>query len=96
MLIGPLGGLALLDAVFRLTQGTHFKRREIEHRHIVRAAIGPLHPASERGAGEGAALLAELDGEVTKLRGTANVAVTPGIVRIRRGQPRTPDRDSGA
>ncbi len=96
VLIGPLGGLALLDAVFRLTQGTHFKRREIEHRHIVRAAIGPLHPASERGAGEGAALLAELDGEVTKLRGTANVAVTPGIVRIRRGQPRTPDRDSGA
>lgn len=94
VLVGPLGPLALLDAVFRLTQGTHCQRPEIEHRPIARAGIGPLPGASDRD--EEAGLLAELDGEVLRLRGTVKVAVAPGLIRIRRAPPQTRDRDSGA
>lgn len=94
VLIGPLGPLALLDAVFRLTQGSHFERREIEHRPIGRATIRPL-PAS-RGPAEAGEVLSELDGEVVRWRGALTISVAPGAVRIRRTEPRTPDRDPGA
>lgn len=87
VLIGPLGGLRLLDAVFRLTQGTHFEHPGIEHRAVARAAVEPLP-----GAGEGAETLSELDGDLARWRGALTISVVPGAVRIRRGQP----GDSGA
>ena len=90
VLIGPLGPLALMDAVFRLTQGTHFTRREIEHRAVTRVTVGSLPGA--RGAPE---LLSEMDGEVVRWREALTVSVAPGAVRIRRAPPRPPDRDPG-
>lgn len=92
VLIGPLGPLALLDAVFRLTRGTHFKRREIEHRAITRLAVEPLSGSREAGA----ETLSELDGDVVRWRGRLRISVAPGAVRIRRTEPRTPGRDPGA
>ena len=92
VLIGPLGPLALLDAVFRLAQGTHFKRREIEHRAITRLAVEPLSGSPEAGA----ETLSELDGDVVRWRGRLRISVAPGAVRIRRTEPRTPGRDPGA
>ena len=88
VLIGPLGPLALADAVFRLTRETHFERREIEHHRIHRATIGSLPGAD--GAPE---LLSEVDGDVVRWGQAVTVTVAPGAVRIRRTRARTPDRD---
>lgn len=94
VLVGPLGPLALLDAVFRLTQGTHFQRREIEHRAITRATVEPL--SGRREPERSAETLVELDGEIARWRGRLTISVAPGAVRIRRTQPRTPGPDPGA
>lgn len=83
VLIGPLGGLALLDAVFRLTQGTHLERREIEHRQITSAAIRPLDPFTPE-TGDRVALPAEVDGEIVRLAAEARLSVAPGAIRVRR------------
>ncbi len=91
VLIGPLGPLALMDAVFRLTREAHFGRREIEHHRITRVTIGSLPDAG--GAPE---LLSEVDGDVVRWRETVTVSVAPGAVRIRRAPPRRPGRDSDA
>ena len=91
VLIGPLGPLALADAVFRLTREAHFGRREIEHHRIHRAAI-----ASLPGAGDAPELLSEVDGDVVRWREAVTVSVAPGAVRIRRTEARTPDRDPDA
>ncbi|MDE2710345.1 MAG: hypothetical protein F4174_08185 [Acidobacteria bacterium] len=91
VLIGPLGPLALMDAVFRLTRETHFGRREIEHHRITRATIGPLP-----GAGDSPELLSEMDGEVVRWREALTVSVAPGAVRIRRNEARTPGRNPDA
>ena len=84
VLVGPLGPVGLLDAVFRLTRGTHFGRREIEHQHIVRAAIRTLDAAPASGTGAGARLLSELDGDLVTWRGAIKISVAPGAIRIRR------------
>jgi diacylglycerol kinase family enzyme len=81
VVIGPLGPLALMDAVFRLTRGAHFGRREIEHHRIRRAEVGSL-PA----AGGSAALLSEVDGDVVRWASALTVTVVPGAIRIRRGR----------
>ena len=91
VLIGPLGPLALMDAVFRLTREAHFGRREIDHRRITRAAIGLLP-----GAGGTPELLSEVDGDVVRWRQALTVSVAPGVVRIRRTEARSPDRDPDA
>lgn len=80
VLIGPLAGLGLLDAILRLTRGTHFERREIEHRFIARATVQPLDASPESRT----ELLSEVDGEAVKWRGAIKVSVAPGAVRIRR------------
>ena len=87
VLIGPLGPLALMDAVFRLTREAHFGRREIEHRRITRVTIGVLP-----GAGDAPELLSEIDGEVVRWGEALTVSVAPGAVRIRRAEARRPDR----
>lgn len=91
VLIGPLGPLALMDAVFRLTREAHFGRREIEHRRITRITIGSLP-----GAGGAPELLSEVDGEVVRWREALTVSVAPGAVRIRRNEARAPGRGPGA
>ncbi|MXW71037.1 MAG: hypothetical protein F4Z74_06260 [Acidobacteria bacterium] len=91
VLIGPLGPVALMDAVFRLTREAHFGRREIEHHRITRATIGSLP-----GAGGAPELLAEVDGEVVRWREALTISVAPGAVRIRRKEARPPDRDPDA
>lgn len=88
VLIGPLGPLALADAVFRLTREAHFGRREIEHHRITRAVIGSLPGAD--GASE---LLSEVDGDIVRWGQAVTVTVAPGAVRIRRTRARTPDGD---
>lgn len=84
VLIGPLGPLALMDAVFRLTREAHFGRREIEHHRITRATIGSLP-----GTGNAPELLSEIDGEVVRWREAVSISVAPGVLRIRRA-PRDP------
>ena len=79
VLVGPLGPLALMDAVFRLTRGAHFGRREIEHHRIARAVIGSLP-----GTGDRPELLSEIDGEVVRWREAVTISVAPGAVRVRR------------
>ncbi len=82
VLVGPLGPLALLDAVFRLTRGAHFGRREIEHHRISRAVIEALD--SSRDTGHGHELLSEVDGEIARWQEALTVSVARGAVRIRR------------
>ena len=91
VLIGPLGPVALMDAVFRLTREAHFGRREIEHHRITRAAIGSLP-----GTGDPPVLLSEVDGEVVRWREALAISVAPGAVRIRRNEAGTPGRDPAA
>jgi len=91
VLIGPLGPLALMDAVFRLTREAHFGRREIEHHRVTRVTIGSLP-----GTGGALELLSEVDGEVVRWRETLTVSVAPGAVRIRRKEARPPGRDPDA
>ena len=88
VLIGPLGPVALMDAVFRLTREAHFGRREIAHHRVTRVAVGSLP-----GAGDAPELLSEVDGDVVRWRDALTVSVAPGAVRIRRAEPRAPDRD---
>lgn len=91
VLIGPLGPLALMDAVFRLTREAHFGRREIEHHRIARVTVGSLP-----GAGGAPELLSEVDGEVVRWREAVTVSVAPGAVRIRRSEAHPPGRDPDA
>ena len=91
VLVGPLGPVALMDAVFRLTREAHFGRREIEHHRITRAAIGSL-PGTDRAP----ELLSEVDGDVVRWRESVTVSVAPGAVRIRRNEARTPNRNPDA
>ena len=91
VLIGPLGPVALMDAVFRLTREAHFGRREIEHHRVTRVTIGSLP-----GAGGTPELLSEVDGEVVRWREALTVSVAPGAVRIRRKEAHPPGRDPDA
>ena len=91
VLVGPLGPVALMDAVFRLTREAHFGRREIEHHRITRVTIGSLP-----GSGGAPELLSEVDGEVVRWQEAVTVSVAPGAVRIRRTEARTADRDPDA
>ncbi len=91
VLIGPLGPVALMDAVFRLTREAHFGRREIEHHRVTRMTIGSLP-----GAGGAPALLSEVDGDVVRWGAALTVSVAPGAVRIRRKEARPPGRDPDA
>ncbi len=78
VLIGPLGPVAVLDAVARLVQGTHFGHRAIEHRPVRRMRIEPLDPVGPAG------MSLEVDGEQAHARGGVTVSVAPGAIRIRR------------
>lgn len=80
VLVGPLGPLALLDAVVRLLRGAHFGRPEIEHRQIRRATIRPLLAAD----GVSARATMEIDGEVVRYRGALTISVAPGAISVRR------------
>ncbi|MCY4627251.1 MAG: diacylglycerol kinase family protein [Acidobacteria bacterium] len=91
VLIGPLGPVALMDAIFRLTRETHFGRREIEHHRITHATVGSLP-----GTGSASELLSEIDGDVLRWRDSVSVSVVPGALRIRRTEPRRSGRDPGA
>ena len=91
VLIGPLGPLALMDAVFRLTREAHFGRREIEHHRVTSMTVGSLP-----GAGGAPELLSEVDGDVVRWGAALTVSVAPGAVRIRRAGARTPDHDPDA
>ncbi len=80
VLIGPLGPLALFDAILRLPRGDLFGRREIEHRQIQRAVLEPLR---ESGA-EAPPAPMELDGETFRCRGAIEVSVVPDAILVRR------------
>ncbi len=91
VIIGPLGPLAVVDAVARLTRGAHFGRREIEHHRIACAVIGTLDSFR---AGSGRELLSEVDGDVIRWRDELKLSVRPGAVRIRRAPDPSPEASS--